>query len=119
MRALTPNMFSETLTLNNNTKHISRGFGEDGISSLRASPPKGGERLARQAGNRLRQQGGCNDSNHACIGGDSGCCRLVSWQSSCCPDKAIDVVLGGVGPGQRFGGAFEGLHHQNRHSNEV
>jgi hypothetical protein len=35
-------MFSEKLTLNNNTKHISRRFDEDGILSLRASPPKGG-----------------------------------------------------------------------------
>src|SRR6202043_2427443 len=75
--------------------------------------------IGRAAGNRLQQQGGCNDPNGACIGGDRGCCRLVSWQSGRCPDEAIDVVLGGVGSGQRLGGALERLHRQKRRSDEI
>src|ERR1700737_3671713 len=72
-----------------------------------------------RAGNRLQQQGGCDDPNGACFGGARVCCRLVSWQSGGCSDKTIDVGLGGVGSGQRFGGAFEGLHRQDRNSNEI
>ena len=41
------------------------------------------------------------------------------WRSGRCPDQAIDVVLGGLGPGQRVGRALERLHRQKRRSDEI
>jgi len=90
---------------------------DDEGSSIRVPNHRRGS--ARACRRSPATTGRCNDPNGACIGSDCGCRRLMSWQSGRRPDQAVDVVLGGMGPRQRPGGAFERLHRQDRHSNEI